>query len=805
MRRRAVTGFSALTAVALGFALPAAVPPAGAADALSIPGLSAPARIVTDRFGVPHIQAANLSDLYLCWGFVTARDRLWQLDYSRRAGRGELWAWLGNRALRGDGGAQLFELATRAVRIWERERRNPETRDAVEHYVAGINAYVARCRGGREPLPEEFARLGRAPDFWRPEDCYIVLFGLGFTLDFALPELAEGDSIRAHGTRWLETRKRHESDYVFTTIPDTAAARLYGPRARSSSSRRSERAAPGAGGTPSLVAAARRTLGDWLSPATAEPDLRASNIFAVGPRRSASGRPMLANDPHLGLAMPSPFHVLHLSVPGAVDAIGAAVPGLPAIVSGRNRCSAWGITALSADVMDVYADTLSRDGRRVNVGGRWMPVREASYAMRFRLGPLYLPTFGPKRRYTPHGPVVVWDPKGGVAYAVRWAGRDDDITIGSLLGLERLETAPEIAARFRTLVTPTINVVAADVDGHVVYQAVGALPRRGFPAPLGPLPGDGRHEWQGLIAPDDLPRWEAPPSGFVVNGNNLPVGPAYPVELPGFDWIHDRAQRMADRLAGDPSITLDNMRSIQNDVFSRGAQRLVPRLLRCADSLAATLSPRVRAALDTLRAWDYFARRSRVAPTLYRGWYGAFLRRSRLASYPGLAAAALDGRAPEALRAPGSDALERPATAAVAALESALAELEKKFGPDLSSWRWARAHRARFAHRLDGMDPGLTPPTIAVDGDNSTPCVSRSDLPWDITVSHAPVWRHLVDLAVPDSSLGVLPPGNSGRPGPHRADLLRRWASHGYVPLYLAWDRIETVKEDESRLVPVRR
>src|SRR5262245_14905494 len=181
-------------------------------------------------------------------------------------------------------------------------------------------------------------------------------------------------------------------------------------------------------------------------------------------------------------------------------------------------------------------------------------------------------------------------------------------------------TAPEVAAAVRTLRTPTSNVVIADREGRVIYQTVGAVPRRGFEPAAGLLPDDGRHEWQGMIAADAMPRWELGPSDLVVNGNNVPVRAPYPVSFPRYEFMQDRAARMRQRLAGDPSVTLDDLRSVQSDLYSRGAERFVPRLLRAADSLASGLSPRARAALDTLRAWDYVVRRERVAPTLFRAW-----------------------------------------------------------------------------------------------------------------------------------------------------------------------------------------
>ena len=809
-----------LSALAL-FARPgAAQAPARDADqTVALPGLAHPVRIVTDRWGIPHLRADNLSDLYRAWGFVTARDRLWQLELTRRAASGTLWEWFGNRSLTADGGAQLFRLRERAERIWARERSIETVRDPLEQYAAGINAWIGQCRSGRAPWPVEFQRLRRYPADWRPENAYLVLLAQAMLLDLDLPELDEAQEIHAHGMPWEVARRRFERDMTVASIPDSVARRLYGPPpkvtavgswhagATHSAPWMPPPPAPGAagealGGEARLLDQARRAVSGWLPEASRDPDLRASNVFAVGPGRSASGAPLLANDPHLSLGDPGPLHIIHLSVPGVCEAAGAEVPGLPLIVSGRNERCAWGLTASGADVIDVYADTLSRDGKHVRWQGGWASITEGAFTMRYRvLGILPIPLFGRVRRYTPHGAVLAYDRKQGVALSACWAGRDQAVTLRRLLGVERSASAAEVAAAVRTLVTPTHNFVAADREGHVVYQVVGAFPQRGLTAPPGVLPGDGRHEWQGLIAPEALPRWDLGARDLVANGNNLPVGGPYPEPLVRYQFMQDRAARMIQRLAGDPSMTLADMVSVQNDVYSRGAARFLPRLIAGADSLAHSQTPRVRAALDSLRAWDLVARRDRLGPTLFRAWLGEFQRRSRLEGVPMLAAAALDGRAPEALRAPGSDSLERPAVAATRALEQALDQLERRWGPDMNGWRWGRAHRARFRHALAWRDSTLEAPPVAVDGDQSTVAVGRSSLPVSPVVTHGPVWRHVVDLAVPESSLCVLPPGNAGA-GRHARDQLARWANHGYVPLYLDWARIERAAESTWRLEP---
>jgi penicillin amidase len=790
--------------------------PAPADSDIALTGLERPVRIVTDRWGIPHLRAENLPDLYFAWGFVTARDRLWQLEHTRRAASGTLWEWFGNRTLTADGGAELFRLRERAERIWAREQADPAIRVPLERYAAGVNAYLARCRDGREPWPREFRRLGRRPADWRPEYAYLVMLAQAMLLDLDLPELDEAREIRERGLVWVTERQRYERDMAFASIPDSVAERLHGRPARPtlpgdpwSDGARTGALAPPPRPDPSVARArarlldeARRTVAGWLSPATRPADERASNVFAVGAGRGANGAPLFANDPHLPLGTPSPLHAVHLSVPGTLEAAGAAVPGLPLIVSGRNQRCAWGLTALGADVMDVYADTLSRDGRSVRWHGVWTPMLEEPFAMRYRvLGLFPIPPPGRSRRYTAHGPVLALDRRLGMALSVRWAGDDDAVTFARLLGFERATRADQLAEAVRTQVTPTFNFVAADRDGRVVYQVAGALPRRGFDPPPGVLPGDGRREWQGLIPADSLPRWALGPEDFVVNGNNLPVGSPYPEPFPRYHFMQDRAIRMAQRLAGDRRMTLADMASVQNDVHSRGAARFLPLLLRCADSLADTRGRRFRAALDTLRAWDLHARRELVAPTLFRGWLGALLRRSRLEGTPMLAAAALDGRAPDALRTPGKETAERPAVAATAALEMALGELEEHLGRDLARWTWGRAHGGRFRHALAWKDARLSPAPWPADGDQSTVSVGRSSLPWSTVFTHGPVWRHVVDLAVAESSLCVLPPGNAGA-GPHARDHLARWARHGYVPLHLDWDRVAAAAGRETRLRP---
>jgi penicillin amidase len=769
-------------------ALSDARPPARAGEPAPVPGLSAEVHVVTDPWGVPHIRAASLPDLYYAWGWVTARDRLWQLVLTRASAQGRAHRLLGNSALQADGGAQLFRLRERADALWARDARDPALRIAVERFTDGINARLRECREGRAPWPPELVALHARPEDWRPADCEVLLLGLGVTLDLDLPELGEAAALRAHGRAWFEARHRFEARWVFDTIADSTAGTTRPGAARRDASLEAAPSSPLA----AAVAADAEEAASRFRVREADGGDRASNEMVVGPGRAARGRPLLANDPHLGLTAPGAFHVVHLSVPGVLEAAGATIPGLPAIVSGRSTRCAWGVTALGADVIDVYADTISADGKRVRGPDGWVPVVSAPFDLSYRVLGIPLPVPGKERRYTPHGPVLSWDPAHHVALSARWSAMEDSrITMASLVGVERSRGAAEIAARFRTLVTPTINLVAADVAGGTIYQACGLVPRRPSDPGPGVLPGDGRHEWPGFIPADSMPAWRPPADGFAVNGNNRPVHSRSPYAWPRYTFPQDRAARMAQRLGGDRSLTVADMMSVQNDVASRAAARQLPALLAAVAPLSGRLPARERAALDTLRAWDGAMRRSRVAPTLARSWWSAYVRRARLESLQGLALATLTGEAPDTLTFRG--ARESRTASAAGALATALDTLGAKLGPDLARWTWGRAHRARFAHPLARRGDGarFEPPLTPEDGDGSTICVGGSRAPWNFDVGFGPAFRHVVDLADSLTSWMIVPPWNAADGNGHSTDLRGRWASHDYVPLRMDWALIE--------------
>lgn len=795
-----------LPVVLLAGACDRATPPRAAAapdSVLSMPGLSAPVRIVTDPHGIPHIHAQSLDDLYFAWGYVTARERLWQIAHNRAAARGERWRWMGNDVLRSDGAAELMQFRDYANRLWAREQHDPNVGPALTRYADGVNAWIERCERGAAPWPVEFRALGVTPERWRPEDSALLLWSLGVLLDLDLSELGERDEVAELGKDGIAERRRFESDVIYTTVPDSAAERMWGPpvdpatRAVAMRPASRTRRTPGAR-IAAVVEPLRAAFG------RRDPAAHASNVFAAGAARSTSGAPLLANDMHLGLTVPAAVMAVHVTVPGIVDAAGAFPPGLPAIVSGRNRDCAWGITALSADVLDVYADSISADGRSVRgPDGAWHPVRVEPFAMRYSLLGVPLPPYGQSRRYGPHGPILVWDTKARVAYGLVWSALTDSVSMRRLIGLERSASAAELESRWMTLVTPGINVVIADRTGDVRYRALGALPARDHDPGRGPARGDGADEWPGIIPATEMPGWSPPADGWVVSCNNLPAGASYPYVLPRFDWFNDRAIRIDAMLAARPQASAEDMLAIQRDVHSLRAARVLPLMLAQLDT--TDLPVRARAAFDTLRAWNYEAHPARVAPALYRAWYDVLERRADVSGLPGRMLASLDGRAEPPWRDPATGAQESAPASVTAALLEALDALSARAGVDLSGWAYGPLHRASFAHPLENRAEvrPLMPDSIPIAGDGGTVSVGRSRLPRRTDVTHAPVYRHVVDLADPDRSWIVVTPGNSGDlETPHARNLLEAWAARHPVELMMRWSRIDSSAATTTRLVP---
>ena len=461
---------------------------------ISVPGLDSVVEVRRDRWGVPHIYAKTQQDVFFAQGFVAAQDRLWQMDMWRRIGEGRLAEVLGPGAVERDRIARL--LAYRGDMTSEWASYAPDAREIVRAFVDGVNAWIAHVR--THP-PIEFTLLGSAPEPWSYEVPLQRMAALAMTGN-ALDELERARLVHLIGVERTEALWPPDPTRPLDPAPGLDLAGID-------------------------LGALGQTYGD-----VSYRRLEGSNNWVVSAARTATGKPLLANDPHRAIGVPSLRYVMHLVGPGW-NVIGAGEPALPGIAAGHNERVGFGFTIVGMDQQDVYVEEVGpcgADGQRCyHTRGVWIPMRVVVDTIRVK---------GERPRvvrleYTEHGPILAEDSARSRAFVVRFVGSEPG-TAGYLaqLSVDRARdwaSFLEAAARWKL---PTENLVYADVDGHIGWIAAGLMPVRGWSGLL-PVPGDGRYEWQGMLPPRELPQAYDPPSGMIVTANHNILPPAYPHAL----------------------------------------------------------------------------------------------------------------------------------------------------------------------------------------------------------------------------------------------------------------------------------
>jgi penicillin G amidase len=746
---------------------------------LKIAGLEKPVTVLRDRWGVAHIYAQNEHDLFFAQGYVVSQDRLFQMEVWKRSGQGRLAEILGSSALHRDVSARLLRYTGNMDA--EYASYSPDTKEILQAFTDGINAYIAeRMKPGGPGLPIEFQIAGFKPEPWKPEDCLNRMAAYSM-MGNASAELYHAEAVAALGP--ARATKLFAFDPAVQLNP-----------------------APGinfAGLSPELL---RNVVSSDMRIEFPAHALEGSNDWTVSGALTASGKPIVANDPHRVIAEPSLRYVVHLVAPGW-DVIGAGEPGLPGVAVGHNQNIAWGFTIFGLDQQDLYLEKLNpADPLEYKTEHGWAKMR----VVKETFGVRGQPNVTVDLKFTRHGPVL-WEGKTR-ALALRWIGAEPGSAgyLGSL-AVDRAENWQQFEEAVKRWKVPSENLAYGDRAGNIGEYSVGLSPIRKNWYGLLPVPGDGGYEWDGYVPTKDLPHSFNPAAGFIATSNNKMIPPNYPYRV-GYEWDPGfRFRRVSAVLeeakASGHKLDMDDMEKLQTDVLSTPGLELISVLRRVA---ANSSDPDVR----LLLGWDGVVRRQSAAAALYEIWLQQVTEAVTHRVVPKELWGMMRGwpviKVIDAVAHPttdifGSQPEQSRNELLLDALKSAHQKLAALEGDNIAQWAWGRIHVVDFLHPLDQAPDAKTLFDLG-------PISRPGD---DYTVNATGFWaggykqvagasyREIMDLSDWDKSVAVNVPGQSGQPrSPHYSDLLSLWSEGRYFPLSYSREAVEKYATDKLVLEP---
>lgn len=718
-----------------------------------------PVRIERDSWGIPHISAEDDLDLFFGYGFATAQDRLFQLDYLRRKGQGRLAEILGPEGTESD--LLVRTVGLPGIAAEEESLLPDEVAQRLQAFSDGINAWMERARAS---LPIEFDLLDYEPEPWSPSASLAIQVEFQWYLTgrfpvIVIPELAKR---RLPSPALYRAFLQGESDEESILHAGDYAAR---PRQ--------------AGANPAL------------GPAGGDPcEGEGSNNWAIAGSRTRSGKPLLASDPHIAFAAVSCWYGVHLRSP-SLSVAGTGYAGVPALMIGRNQRVAWGVTNNICSQRDLYQEKTdpAHPGCFLH-DGNWEPARERSEEIRVKGAPSLTLTV----RHSRNGPIVdsVLPPLASDTgpVSLRWLGAEGSGWLPALQRMNRAGSADQFRHALKEWIVPTWNLVFSDVDGNIGQQSTGRIPIRRL-WERGYRPGwDPAHQWDGLIPFEGMPRLKNPERGWIATANNRPAPDDYPYPLSGTWSSGHRARRVRQRIEGRRDLSREDLVGIQHDVLSLRARGCLPHLLQILDEQG----PENEEAVEELRGWDGRMETDSAGASIFETFFTHWSRAVAGERFPEdqaeLVSGAIGGLASQLLREDPVGWFEHQPrrSAVVRAWRAGLAELSRRMGPEVSSWTWGRAHRIHLRHVLSGrgdlgilLDRGGQP----VKGNGITVCNTGYDPNWGATMGAN--FRMIADLGSPDAGLWTVDAqGQSGNPGsPHYGDQLPRWLEGRYHYLAL--------------------
>jgi len=769
--------------------------------ATRIAGLLSEVTINVDQWGVAHIRAENLHDLFFAQGFNAARDRLWQIDIARKRGLGLLARDFGPGYLEQDRAARL--LLYRGDMTSEWKAYGPDSEQICTAFAQGINAYIDACEAGEQQLPPEFALLSHKPDRWCAEDVVRVR-------THSLTRNASSELLRSKvmakagvelGAKLDQLRKELSYGVVPKPVdgfdPDIMTDRVL---------RDFQLAVSPATFSKERLVATLDEAGLWTVVSASGDIARASfeegsNNWAIAAGKTTTGRPILALDPHRTHGLPSIRYVVHLTMPG-LDVIGAGEPMVPGISMGHNGTAAFGLTIFGADQEDIYVyQTDENNHEQYAYQGSWE---------RFTTITENIPVKGHpdqtvELKFTRHGPVLYEDKANNRAFGLRTVWMDAGMApYMASLSVMRAKTYADYASALAGWGCPSVNHIYADTTNTIAWKPSGATPIRENWDGLLPVPGDGRYEWNGYLAPQSGPVEVNPERGFIATANAMNVPDAWTATNPaiGYEWLDSsRHDTLQQALSHKAPISLEDCARLQASTFSPIAARVLK-------SLKALFPHNDDPALLLLRDWDADLSAKSAPAALFEVWLNKYLG-PLVAKAEGATADVIPLLMP--FDSPSIVSwLENAETSSkhIAAIQQSLtdawAECASLIGEDATQWAWGAIHKLELRHPLQSLtdkDWSLKP--IALGGSSSTLNYATYRL-HDFSVVAGPSVRMIIDVGDWDNSLFVNNPGQSGVPGSHNySDMGENWLNAKPVPLVYSEPAIARVTHKKIVLKPV--
>ena len=761
---------------------------------IELAGLAKPVEVIRDSWGVAHIYAQTQDDLFFAQGFVAAQDRLWQMEIWRRTGEGRLAEVLGPSALERDKFARLMRYRGDMEAEWKSYA--PDAKPIIQSFVRGVNAFIETSR---DRLPIEFQLTGIRPEPWTPEVCLARMAG------YVMTRNASSEVLRAQLVRLLGTERTGE---LVETDP---FKKLEVPEGLDLN------------GIDGKILAGATAASGAVSFGAGQQSSEGSNDWVVAGALTNTGKPILANDPHRSIGLPSLRYLIHLVGPGW-NVIGAGEPTLPGVAAGHNERVGFGFTIVGIDQQDLYVEeTNPADPTQYRYKNKWekMKIERESIEVKGKPAPVDVDL-----RFTRHGPVIYEDATLHRAYALRWVGSEPG-SAGYLasLSLDRAKNWQEFLKALERWRVPSENLVYADVDGNIGWQAAGSAPIRQGWSGLLPVPGNtGRYEWNGWLPLSELPRAYNPAKRFIATANHKIIPEGYKHEI-NFEWSAPfRFHRIEEVLQKGGKFTIEDFERLQHDEMSLPARDLVrllmPGITRSRNKPDQLLGHEgniqtIYDGRELLRRWDCVLGKDSAGAALYEVWLQKLQTNFAAEVVPAEAkglvgAGSLLRTMLRALKNPDSKTFGANPQIKVYlllsnSLHEAVTELRSRLGPDMKKWRWGDLHFAEFKHPLstdDARRAVFDLKSVPRGGDANT--VNATGGARFIQRSGAS-FREILDLSDWDKSVAINVPGQSAQPeSPHYGDLLPLWAEGKYFLLLFSRDSIEKNAAERLLLEPKR-